>query len=92
MIINLRNTQIRTFEGNDVYVHNSKMINNTLVNVTATGLTRRDFTIGIDYRDDIGKAIEMIAHDIQQIKGVLTNPGPFVNVDNFTNTKKPPLR
>jgi small-conductance mechanosensitive channel len=82
--LNLRTTHIRTFEGNDVFVPNSKMINSTLVNVTATGLTRQSFTIGIDYQNDIDEAFRIILVTITKIEGVLQHPEPFVNVDSFT--------
>jgi small-conductance mechanosensitive channel len=83
--INLRYTQLQTFEGNDVFVPNSIIINDTLVNVTANGLTRRDFTIGIDYGDYLGNAYQTILENIQHIEGVIKDPGPYVTVDCFTN-------
>src|SRR5207253_2262051 len=54
--LNLRTTHIRTFDGNDVFIPNSMLIKNTLTNITATGFSRVDFTIGIDYYDNIDRA------------------------------------
>lgn len=82
--LSIRTTHIRTFDGNDVYIPNSLLITNTLVNITATGLSRNDFQITIDYYDDIDKAFEVIVNSIKDIEGVLKEKPPFVNVDAFT--------
>jgi len=81
--LNIRTTHLRTFDGNDVFVPNSFLIKNTLINITATGLSRVDFTIGIGYKDDIDSAIDVILQAISPIEGVLKDKPPFVNVSGF---------
>jgi small-conductance mechanosensitive channel len=84
MELGIRTTKIRTFDGNDVYVPNSMLITNTLTNITASGPTRSNFLISIDYYDDIDKAFEVIVNSIKDVEGLLKNKPPFVNVDQFT--------
>ncbi|RYD81917.1 MAG: mechanosensitive ion channel family protein [Sphingobacteriales bacterium] len=81
--LSIRTTHIRTFDGNDVYIPNSYLIKNTLINITSTGLTRVNFSIGIDYYDDIDKAFDVIIAAIKSIEGVLEEKPPFANVDSF---------
>lgn len=69
--LNMRNTQIKSFDGKDIYIPNANVIKNPVVNYTIDGFMRDDFTIGLDYGSDIDKAIEVLQDTIQNVKGVL---------------------
>ena len=58
--MNFRNTQIRTFDGRDIFMPNAMLIKNPLTNYTRDGLQRHDFLVGLDYGDNIANAIQII--------------------------------
>ena len=58
--MNFRNTQIRTFDGRDIFMPNAMLIKNPLTNYTRDGLQRHDFMVGLDYGDNIANAIQII--------------------------------
>jgi small conductance mechanosensitive channel len=47
--LNLRNTQIKTFDGKDIYIPNADVIKNPVVNYTIDGFLRHNFTIGLGF-------------------------------------------
>lgn len=80
----LRNTHIKTGDGRDVYIPNSMMIKNPVVNFTRDGFLRFEFVVGIDVYDDALKAIEIIKERISTIEGVLHDKPPIVAIDELT--------
>lgn len=76
--LDLRTTIVRTFEGYDVFIPNSMMIKNPLINYHRQGLRRFDFKIAIDYKDDFMKAKTLIMDEIVKIPEILTEPPPMV--------------
>lgn len=73
LTMNLRDTQIKTGDGKDVFIPNATIIKNPLVNFTIDGFLRYDFIIGLDYGSDYRKAMEIILAEIKQVEGVLQN-------------------
>ncbi len=69
--LDLRNTHIKTFDGKDVYVPNSMVLKNPLINYTRDGFLRYEFAVGIDYDDDIQNAINIILDAVNSVEGVL---------------------
>ena len=84
--MDFRTTNIKTAEGHDVFIPNSIIINNPLTNFTYDNLRRFDFTIQIDYSNDIAKAKLLILDSIHKVKGVLKEPAPIVVVDELTSS------
>lgn len=84
-MLNLRNTQIRTFDGRDVFLPNSMLIKNPLTNYTKDGLMRHDFLIGLDYGTDVLEAEKVILEvmtshpDIEKSE----NLRPFIVIEEF---------
>jgi small-conductance mechanosensitive channel len=70
--LNIRDTQVKTFDGKDVFIPNGQILKNALFNYTIDGYLRYDFTIGLDYGSDVTKAIEIIHQTLAQVKGILT--------------------
>lgn len=68
--VNLRETNVKTLDGKDVFVPNSVILKNPLYNYTVDGLLRYEFVIGIDYEDDVTKAIEVILKSLENIKEI----------------------
>lgn len=69
--LSMRNTHIKTFDGQDVYIPNGNIIKNALKNYTIDGFMRQDFVIGLDYGSDIDKAISIILRELNSIPGIL---------------------
>ncbi|MEZ4885581.1 MAG: mechanosensitive ion channel family protein [Chitinophagales bacterium] len=79
--LNMRNTQIKSFDGKDIYIPNANVIKNPVVNYTIDGFIRDEFTIGLDYGSDFDKAIDILRNTIVRIEGVLTEsraPSVFI--------------
>ncbi len=69
--LDIRNTQIKTIDGKDVFIPNSIIIKNPLVNYTKDGFLRMDFLVGVDYGENIGDVCRIIKKQMQNIEGVL---------------------
>jgi len=69
--LNLRNTQIKTFDGKDVFIPNANIIKKPVINYTIDGFLRLDFNIGLDYGSDVHQAIEIILAVLRATPDVL---------------------
>jgi len=83
MALNFRTTQMKTFDGRDVYIPNILVITNEVYNHTQDGFLRLDFLIGIDYDDDIQKAIQGITEIVNAHSEVLKYEKTLVLIDEF---------
>jgi len=72
--LQFRYTHIKTFDGKDVYVPNADVITNPLVNYTADGYIRFDFSVGIAYEDKIEDAKKLIVSVMKQNTFVVDEP------------------
>jgi small-conductance mechanosensitive channel len=83
--LSFRNTQIRTFDGRDIYIPNGMLIKNPLTNYTKDGLLRHDFVIGLDYGEDILEANQVILKTLQEVTDIPKSADlePFVIIDKF---------
>ncbi|MBK6537260.1 MAG: mechanosensitive ion channel family protein [Ignavibacteria bacterium] len=84
--MDFRTTNIETFDGQNVFIPNSIIINNPLVNYTYESKRRIDFTIQVDYTNDLDKAKKIILNSIKKVKDVLEEPKPLVIVDELTTS------
>ncbi len=69
--LNMRNTHIKTFDGQDVYIPNGNIIKNALKNFTIDGFYRYDFTVGLDYGSDVTRAIQIVQEELKKIQDIL---------------------
>lgn len=69
--LNLRNTQIKTLDGKDVFIPNSALIKNPLINFTIDGYLRYAFMVGLDYGSDYVAAMKIIEKALQGVPGIL---------------------
>lgn len=83
MSLDLRTTKIKTLDGIEIYVPNSKILNNPLSNYTIDGLRRFDFIVGIDYEADVSKARLLILNTLKDLSDILKEPAPFVIVNEL---------
>ncbi len=79
--LTLRSIHIRTADGKDVFIPNAAIIRNPLTNFTIDNDLRFEFTIGLDYGSDYGRAIDIILATLKEQKNIMQTPrAPFVMV------------
>ncbi|WP_020403987.1 mechanosensitive ion channel family protein [Gracilimonas tropica] len=66
--LNLRNTVIRTPQGQIVYVPNKSVYENPFTNFTKTGMRRIDLSCGVSYGDDLEKARKVAIEAIEDLE------------------------
>ena len=81
--INLFQTVLATPDNVKVLVPNSQAIDGVIENYSGYPTRRVDVTFGIDYDDDMDKAIAIIRQVIDSDSRILRNPEPFVKVVNL---------
>ncbi|NJN28055.1 MAG: mechanosensitive ion channel family protein [Cyclobacteriaceae bacterium] len=86
--LEFRNTHIRTFDGQDVFVPNGMLIKFPLSNYTRDGLLRYDFVVGLDYGDDITQAGQLIMKTLQEETRIEHGGDldPFLLLDEFSTS------
>lgn len=85
LALDLRTTTIKTFEGYDVFIPNSMIVNNPLINYNREGTRRFDFTVGVDYDADLITARSVILKAMEGVEEILKDPPPFVIVSELTS-------
>ena len=81
--LDLRITHLRNVEGKDIYIPNSSIIKNTLINYTKDGNLRINFMIGIAPECDINQTRSLIIEYLSQNKQILKTPLPNVIVQEL---------
>jgi len=81
--INLFQTVLATVDNVKIMVPNSQAIDGVIRNYSGYELRRVDIDFGIDYDDDMDKAIGLIEAIINAGSRILPEPAPFVRVTNL---------
>lgn len=81
--INLRATNVRTYDNRLVIVPNADVFTSAVVNNTQSRVRRQEFDIGIDYEADIADAQLLAFQSMKETKGVMEDPAPDVLVAEF---------
>jgi len=79
------NTRLRTFEGLTVFVPNSKILNDYVINYHFTPTRRIKVDVGIRYDQDLLKAKQVLESIMIEDPRVKTKPRPVVYVLNLTD-------
>ncbi|MCB0634061.1 MAG: mechanosensitive ion channel family protein [Saprospiraceae bacterium] len=85
--VNLRTTHIRNITGKDIYLPNSVIVKNVVINYTRDGYLRLDFSLGLDIPTDIQALRPLIIEFLKKQPEVLSAPEPDVlirDVSEFT--------
>lgn len=78
MEINIRDTVIKTFDGELVIIPNAQVFENPIINLTQTQYRRRSIRIGLDYGEDPERATNIFLEKINAVPGVETEPKPSI--------------
>lgn len=85
LMLNLRDIQVKTWDGKDVFIPNASIIKNPLTNFTIDGFLAYSFVVGLDYGCDYEEAMTLIKNTIIEVPGVLKgNKKPAVNVSELS--------
>lgn len=79
-VLSLRTTHLRNIEGKDIFIPNSTIVKNSVINYTKDGFLRLDFMVGIAPECDIHTTRHLILNHIDQQKTILKTPKPNVLV------------
>ncbi len=82
--INLRATELRTFDGLLVYIPNADVYTSPLTNLSRVPKRRVELAGGVDYDTDLEKATAVALAAIREVPGVITDdPAPQVVFRRF---------
>lgn len=80
VMLNLRDTQIKTLDGKDIYIPNAMVVKNPVINYTIDGFLRLEFTIGLDYGSNFNRAAALILNAVRETPNVLTSKDKMPNI------------
>ncbi len=85
MSVNIRNTEVLTFENAKIFVPNSALIANQVTNWTHRNdvRIRRDVAVGVAYGSDVQLVKKLMLEAAVEHPAVLDNPEPWVIFMNF---------
>lgn len=81
--IRLRDSLIRNFDGQDVFIPNKEFTSNKLTNYSSFGRRKVQLNVGIGYENDPKKALKIIEETVSKIDGVLSDPEPRAFVESL---------
>lgn len=81
--IQLRATTMKTYDGRLVYIPNQEVFQASIINNTASPKRRSSVMVGIDYGEDIDKAIAIIHQALQDLEDVEAQPQPDILVNKL---------
>ncbi|RME90554.1 MAG: mechanosensitive ion channel family protein [Anaerolineae bacterium] len=83
LAINLRTTEMRTWDGRVVIIPNAEVLSNVITNYTRAERRRIKVPVGVAYDADLDAAREAILEAIRTVPGYLPEPAPVVVSDTF---------
>ncbi len=81
--ITIRETQIRTFDGEKVVIPNAQVYQNVIRVQTAYGPKRTTLVIGLDDWEDLDRAADIVLEAVGDIDGVESDPAPEAYFSEF---------
>jgi small-conductance mechanosensitive channel len=82
--VKLRTTRAITRDDKIIIIPNHKFITDTIFNYTQNHKTTREFiTVGVAYGSDTEKVKELLLTSVEEQKGALKSPNPFVLFEDF---------
>ena len=84
--IQIFHTILLTADGKLIYVPNGALSSGTIMNYTQTPTRRADWTIGIEYGEDVSKARRVVMDILNADKRILKDPAPIVLLGELNNS------
>jgi small-conductance mechanosensitive channel len=83
VVVDLRATELRTFDGKNVLIPNAQVFTSPIVNYGRANRRRVELTAGVAYDSDLEFVRQKALESISAITGVLQDPAPNVVFDNL---------
>ena len=84
--VNMMATVMATADNKRIVLPNKSVWGGPIVNYNALGLRRVDLQVGIDYGEDVTRAVDVILEAIAHVPGVLQDPAPDVAVASLNDS------
>ena len=84
--MNLLYTTIKTFDNQLITIPNNNVWNDTITNITGSHERRVDLVFGISYKDDFGKAQDILRAILAQHPKVLETPAPVIRLHELADS------
>ncbi len=84
--ITIRETQLRTYDGEKVLIPNAEVYQNVIRVQTAYGPKRTALAIGLDDWEDLDRAADVVLEAIRGIDGVADEPAPQAYFTHFADS------
>jgi small conductance mechanosensitive channel len=84
--IELRATELKMFDGNQILIPNADVFSNPLTNFSRNKLRRIEIQVGVAYGTDLEKARQVAVDAVRQLPGVLEDPAPLVVFNEFADS------
>lgn len=84
--INLRDTVVRTFQGQMVIIPNKDVFQNPIENFSLLGKRRMDLTVGVSYGDDLEKVKAITLNAVKNIKHLSKEDNVTMFYTQFDNS------
>jgi small conductance mechanosensitive channel len=81
--INLRATELITWDGLLVLIPNRDVFTNTITNYSQIEQRRIGLSVGVGYDSDLAEVEEVVLAAVKSLEGVKEDPAPFFIVDSF---------
>jgi small-conductance mechanosensitive channel/CRP-like cAMP-binding protein len=84
--ITLRSTRIKTIENNEVFIPNSKVLSEAVVNYSLPNTTMvRKLPIGVSYHIPPNRVKQVVLEVLSNVAGVSATPAPLVRVVSYSD-------
>ncbi|KPM50168.1 mechanosensitive ion channel protein MscS [Jiulongibacter sediminis] len=80
---NLRVTTIKTFQGQEVFIPNSNILQDAIVNYTTYGKRRVDLAVGVSYGEDLRRVREIVLKTIEKMDNVIDPENTIFSYTGF---------
>ncbi|MFI3271396.1 MAG: mechanosensitive ion channel [Pseudomonadota bacterium] len=82
--VNIRATTVETFDNAVIFVPNSDLVSNQIVNWTRNSrMVRRNINVGVAYGSDVALVKKLLQQVAEEHTNVLMNPAPMVVFNDF---------
>jgi small conductance mechanosensitive channel len=84
--IDLRATELHTFDGQVVFMPNAEVFTNPITNYTKASKRRVDLSAGVAYESDLEEVTQTALEAVSSIPGMLQDPAPTLHFQGFGGT------
>lgn len=78
--LTLFTTELTSYDGLKMVLPNGKVLGELIINYSARGRRRYEIVVGVDYDDDLDRALELLVECAQSDERVLEEPAPWAKV------------